>query len=157
MLSNWRSRAPELTDWILRDRVNQTNIWGRRFPKSQCESAKQKVSGFQGNAVTASLWDERGKVLLATSSPERDSKAIGRDALDRHRSARVGTWHWFAIDIDLHDEEHRPRLRRCDAFEPVQLEREGFDSRSTYLKCSRSNPASPQAVSRGGMVLSIGE
>ncbi|MGI9470306.1 MAG: TOTE conflict system archaeo-eukaryotic primase domain-containing protein [Rubripirellula sp.] len=105
MLAEWRSRASELSDWIMRDLVNRTDVWGRYLPKRNRESAKQKPGGFKGNAITAPFRDERGKVFLGKSSLEKHFKATDGGVLGIHSSARDGTSRWFAIDIDLHDEE----------------------------------------------------
>ena len=105
MLSEWRSRAPELADWILKDLVNRTDVWGRYLSQRQRKSTKEKSSGFKGNAITAPFRDERGKVFLRKSSLEKHFKATDGGVLGIHSSTRDGTSRWFAIDIDLHDEE----------------------------------------------------
>jgi hypothetical protein len=105
MLVEWRSRAPELATWILKHLVNRTDVWGRYLPLRNRDKQKEKPGGFKGNAITAPFRDERGKVFLNTNSLEKHFKATDGGVLGIHSAANDGSSRWFAIDIDLHDEE----------------------------------------------------
>jgi hypothetical protein len=105
MLSEWRSRAPELATWIMQHLVNRTDVWGRYLPQKNREQNREQKSGFQGNAITAPFRDERGKVFLNESSLEKHFKAVDGGMLGIHSSGSDFSSRWFAIDIDLHDDE----------------------------------------------------
>ncbi len=100
----WRSRGPELAEWILANLVNRTDVWGRYLPKRNRKEKKDSKTGFQGNAITAPFRDERGKVFLGTSSLEKHFKATDGGVLGIHSSGTDGSSRWMAIDIDRHDE-----------------------------------------------------
>ena len=101
----WRLRAPELGRWMLAHLVNRTDVWGRYLPKRNRRTEPTTKGGFKGNAITAPFRDERGKVFLGLSSLEKHCKATDGGVLGVHSSARDGTSRWFAIDVDLHDDE----------------------------------------------------
>ncbi len=98
----WRTRAAELANWTMTRLVNRTDVWGR-YLKPQHRENKH---GEMNNAITAPFRDERGKVFLGTSSLEKHFKARnGGSVLGVHSTGTDGSCRWFAIDIDLHDEE----------------------------------------------------
>jgi hypothetical protein len=101
----WRSRGPELAEWILANLVNRTDVWGRYLPIKNRKAKGESPTGFQGNAITAPFRDERGKVFLGTTSLEKHFKAVDGGVLGIHSSGTDGSSRWFAIDIDRHDEE----------------------------------------------------
>lgn len=105
MHAEWRSRGPELAAWIMRHLVNRTDVWGRYLAKRQRNKDDQKQSGFPGNAITAPFRDERGKVFLNVTSLEKHFKATDGGVLGIHSAGTDGSSRWFAIDIDLHDEQ----------------------------------------------------
>ncbi len=105
MRSEWRDRAPELAAWILKYLVNRTDVWGRYLPKRNRKASTEKQGGFHGNAITAPFRDERGKVFLGASSLEKHFKAVDGGVLGIHSASSDGSSRWFAIDIDLHDDE----------------------------------------------------
>ncbi|MFK8115029.1 MAG: hypothetical protein AB8B91_22700, partial [Rubripirellula sp.] len=105
MLSEWRSRGPELASWIMSNMVNRTDVWGRYLPKRNRKQNRDKKSGFQGHAITAPFRDERGKAFLNETSLEKHFKAVDGGVLGIHSSSNDGSSRWFAIDIDLHDDE----------------------------------------------------
>ncbi len=99
----WRERASELAAWAMSTLVNRTDVWGRYLGE------KYRRSNLQGNmnkAITAPFKQERGKVFLQESSLEKHFKARdGGGVLGLHTTASNGSSRWFAIDIDLHDED----------------------------------------------------
>ncbi len=105
MRSEWRDRAPELAAWILKHLVNRTDVWGRYLPKRSRKTNAEKEGGFHGNAITAPFRDERGKVFLGVSSLEKHFKAVDGGVLGIHSASSDGSSRWFAIDIDLHDDD----------------------------------------------------
>jgi hypothetical protein len=104
MLAEWRSRAPELAEWVFRHLVNRTDVWGRYLAKRHRKRSGESRAGFQGNAITAPFRDERGKVFLTTSSLEKHFKATDGGVLGIHSVGSDWSSRWFAIDIDLHDD-----------------------------------------------------
>ncbi|MGI9517947.1 MAG: TOTE conflict system archaeo-eukaryotic primase domain-containing protein [Pirellulaceae bacterium] len=98
----WRERAPELADWTMRRLVNRTDVWGRYLKKRH----RTNTAGEKNNAITAPFRNERGKVFLGCSSLEKHFKAKdGGGVLGLHSSGSDGSSRWFAIDIDLHDDD----------------------------------------------------
>ncbi len=98
----WRQRAPELAQWTMSHLVNRTDVWGRYLS----ERSRKREDRDVNHAVTAPFRDERGKVLLGLSSLEKHFKT--RDVggvLGVHSTAVDLTSRWFAVDIDLHDED----------------------------------------------------
>jgi hypothetical protein len=98
----WRQRAPELATWTMNCLVNRTDVWGRYLPKRSREREDREYN----HAITAPFRDERGKVLLGLSSLEKHfrTRDVG-GVLGLHSTSADLTSRWFAIDIDLHDEE----------------------------------------------------
>lgn len=98
----WRKRASELAEWTLMRLVNRTDVWGRYLPQRSRERADREVN----HAITAPFRDERGKVFLGISSLEKHyrTRDVG-GVLGIHSTSSDLTSRWFAIDIDLHDEE----------------------------------------------------
>jgi hypothetical protein len=96
----WRDRASELGDWVMENLVNRTDVWGRYLaPKYRGEDHKNK-------AITAPFKAERGKIFLQTSSLVKHFKAKdGGGILGVHSTSSENTSRWFAIDIDLHDDD----------------------------------------------------
>lgn len=127
----WRSRATELAEWILAHLVNRTDVWGRYLPKRNRKVEPTTKGGFKGNAITAPFRDERGKVFLGVSSLEKHFKATDGGVLGVHSSARDGTSRWFAIDVDLHDDEDLSVTREGNFVAArqwyEQLQQLGFD------------------------------
>lgn len=102
----WRERGPELAKWVMSHLVNRTDVWGRYLPKKNRKTKDQvRKGGFAGNAITAPFRDERGKVFLNTTSLEKHFKATDGGVLGIHSSGSDSSSRWFAIDIDLHDDE----------------------------------------------------
>ena len=101
MRAEWQGRGPELAAWIMKTLVNRTDVWGRYLPKRN----RKKKTGFQGNAITAPFRDERGKVFLNTTSLEKHFKATDGGVLGIHSVGSDWSSRWFAVDIDLHDDE----------------------------------------------------
>jgi hypothetical protein len=98
----WRARAGELAAWTMTHLVNRTDVWGRYL------SARQRKGEFgsQNRAITAPFREERGKVFLNLASLEKHFKT--RDVggvLGLHSMSADLTSRWFAIDVDLHDED----------------------------------------------------
>lgn len=96
----WRERADELGPWVMEHLVNRTDVWGRYLaPRYRGEDQKNK-------AITAPFKQERGKIFLQTSSLIKHFKTRhGGGVLGLHSASREGTSRWFAIDIDLHDDD----------------------------------------------------
>lgn len=100
--AEWRSRAKELAGWTARTLVNRTDVWGRYLSKR----SRHESEGRRNHAVTVPFREERGKVFLGEDSLEKHFKT--RDVggvLGLHASSSDLTSRWFAIDIDLHDED----------------------------------------------------
>jgi hypothetical protein len=100
----WSERAGELAAWIDRHMVNRTDVWGRYLAEKY---RGQPITGTARNkAITAPFRQERGKIFLAPSSLEKHFRAKdGGGVLGLHSSSSDGTSLWFAIDIDLHDDD----------------------------------------------------
>ena len=97
---DWRSNAKPLASWVMRLLVNRTDVWGRYLP------LKNRGDHGEKHAVTAPFRDERGKVFLGESSIEKHFRTIAPGGqLGLHSMGSDRTSRWFAIDIDLHDED----------------------------------------------------
>jgi len=96
----WRDRADELAQWAMERLVNRTDIWGRYLAKNyRGDDQKNK-------AITAPFSRERGKIFLQESSLVKHFRAKhGGGILGLHSASKDGTSSWFAIDIDLHDDD----------------------------------------------------
>jgi hypothetical protein len=93
----WYERAAELTDWVMLQLVNRTDVWGR-YTRRKGESSSR--------AVTVPFRDERGKVFLDADSLRkhfRTRQASGQ--LGIHNASTDLTSRWLAIDIDLHEDD----------------------------------------------------
>ena len=100
----WRERSRELAAWSMTHMVNRTDVWGRYLAK-QYRRVKSP-GGRENHAITAPFKDERGKVFLQESSLEKHFKAKhGGQVLGLHSTAADRTCRWFAIDVDLHEED----------------------------------------------------
>lgn len=100
----WKERAPELGAWAMNNLVNRTDIWGRYLsPKYRGTS----TSGLAKNkAITAPFKAERGKIFLQEKSLVKHFKAKeGGGILGLHSCSTDGGSRWFALDIDLHDDD----------------------------------------------------
>jgi hypothetical protein len=105
----WRERAPELASWTMLRLVNRTDVWGRYLKPQHRES----LSGKTNNAITAPFREERGKVFLDLESLQKHFRARdGGGVLGVHSTSSDGACRWFAIDIDLHDEEDNLSVTR---------------------------------------------
>jgi hypothetical protein len=102
LADEWRQRARELAQWTMQRLVNRTDVWGRYLAPSH----RRNADGKQNNAITAPFRDERGKVFLAASSLEKHFKrATPGNQLGLHSTSSDQTSRWFALDLDLHDED----------------------------------------------------
>ena len=100
----WKDRAGELATWFDSNMVNRTDVWGRYLAEKYRGESNQGTS--KNKAITAPFRQERGKIFLAKSSLEKHFKANdGGGVLGLHSSSSDGTSRWFAIDIDLHDDD----------------------------------------------------
>lgn len=100
--AEWRDRSAELGHWTYQHLVNRTDVWGRYLAKKN----RTNLQGATNNAITAPFRDERGKVFLGVSSLEKHFKAKDSGGvLGVHSTGSDGTSRWFAIDIDLHDDD----------------------------------------------------
>ena len=98
----WRERSDELAKWTFAHMVNRTDVWGRYLSKKN----RAKRGGGFNNAITAPFRDERGKVFLQESSLQKHFKARhSGQVLGIHSTGSDGSSRWFAIDIDLHDDD----------------------------------------------------
>ncbi|MEM6474147.1 MAG: hypothetical protein AAF802_31710 [Planctomycetota bacterium] len=98
----WRARAKELASWTAQSLVNRTDVWGRYLSKR----SRHENMGRRNHAVTVPFREERGKVFLGEDSLEKHFKT--RDVggvLGLHSSGSDLTSRWFAVDIDLHDDD----------------------------------------------------
>ena len=122
----WRERADELAKWTMSRLVNRTDVWGRYLaPKYRGEDNKNK-------AITAPFARERGKIFLQESSLAKHFKAKHSGGiLGLHSASKDGTSSWFAIDIDLHDDDDLSVTREGNYVAALgwrkQLEEMGFD------------------------------
>ncbi len=100
----WCERASELAAWAMHRLVNRTDVWGRYLKEKYRGTSS---TGNQKNkAITAPFRQERGKIFLQESSLEKHFKAKdGGGILGLHTSASDQSSRWFAIDIDLHEED----------------------------------------------------
>ena len=100
----WSDRAPELAQWIDKQMVNRTDVWGRYLKEKYRGESNQGTP--KNKAITAPFSRGRGKVMLQLSSLEKHFRASdGGGVLGLHSSSRDGTSRWLAIDIDLHDDD----------------------------------------------------
>lgn len=99
----WRERASELASWAMKHMVNRTDVWGRYLGERYRQANSQ---GNMNKAITAPFKQERGKIFLQESSLEKHFKARdGGGVLGLHTTASNGSCRWFAVDIDLHDDD----------------------------------------------------
>ena len=100
----WAERAGELATWFDKHMVNRTDVWGRYLKEKY--RGESNTGAPKNKAITAPFRQERGKVFLQSSSLEKHFKAKdGGGVLGLHSSSSDGTSRWFAIDIDLHDDD----------------------------------------------------
>ncbi len=100
----WKERAAELAGWVDANMVNRTDVWGRYLAEKYRGESNQGTP--KNKAITAPFRQERGKIFLAITSLEKHFKASdGGGVLGLHSSSSDGTSRWFAIDIDLHDDD----------------------------------------------------
>jgi hypothetical protein len=98
--TEWQERSADLADWVMTHMVNRTDVWGR-YVKRRGEDGKEGTA-----VITAPFRDERGKVFLDNDSLRKHFKVrSGVGVLGLHSASADQTPRWFAIDIDLHDED----------------------------------------------------
>jgi hypothetical protein len=98
--AEWQDRSAELADWVMTHMVNRTDVWGR-YVKRRGNDGEESTA-----VITAPFRDERGKVFLDTDSLRKHFKVrSGVGVLGLHSASADQTSRWFAIDIDLHDED----------------------------------------------------
>lgn len=101
----WRERAAELANWAMKHLVNRTDVWGR-YLKQQYRGTTNTGSA-KNKAITAPFRQERGKIFLQVTSLEKHFKAKdGGGILGLHTSGSDQSSRWFALDIDLHDDDN---------------------------------------------------
>jgi hypothetical protein len=99
----WRDRSKDLASWTMQNLVNRTDVWGRYMPLQ----SRKDADGKRNHAVTAPFRDERRKVFLKESSLVKHYRTHAPGGqLGLHSVAADGTSRWFAIDVDLHDEDN---------------------------------------------------
>ena len=100
----WIERATELAAWVDKHMVNRTDVWGRYLKEKYRGESNTGVP--KNKAITAPFKQERGKIFLQAASLEKHFKAAdGGGVLGLHSSSSDGTSRWFALDIDLHDDD----------------------------------------------------
>ena len=130
LAEEWRERAPELAAWAMNRLVNRTDVWGRYLsPKYRGESS---TGNPKNKAITAPFKQERGKIFLQQSSLEKHFKAKeGGGILGLHSCSSDGASKWFALDIDLHDDDDLSVSREGNFVAAKawykRLQEEGFD------------------------------
>lgn len=100
----WAQRAAELADWAMQRLVNRQDVWGQY---SVLTPAERRRSGKTYKAMTLPVKDKRGPAMVTldkltrhfASRHLRKPQIIGLHAKSPQASSK-----WFAIDIDLHDE-----------------------------------------------------
>ena len=100
----WAQRSAELAQWFDKNMINRTDVWGRYLKEKYRGESNQGTP--KNKAITAPFSRERGKIFLQTSSLEKHFRASdGGGVLGLHAASREGTSRWFALDIDLHDDD----------------------------------------------------
>jgi hypothetical protein len=98
--AEWQERSSELATWVMTHLVNRTDVWGR-YVRRRGEDGEDSTA-----VITAPFRDERGKVFLDADSLRKHFKVrSGVGVLGVHSASADQTSRWFAIDIDLHDED----------------------------------------------------
>ena len=101
----WATRASDLADWAMERLVNRKDVWGQY---SVLTPAERRRTGRSYKAMTLPMKDKRGADMVTldkltrhfASRPLRKPQLIGL-----HAKSKETTSKWFAIDIDLHDED----------------------------------------------------
>jgi len=153
----WHERSAELADWVLAHLVNRTDVWGRYVKRrGEADEAGTRV-------VTAPFREERGKVFLDAESLRKHFKVrSGSGVLGVHSASADQTSRWFAIDIDLHDEEDLSvtregnfsagqawwRVLREQGFDPLLLDSNGIGG--FHLLVLFAQPMAAQSVNEFG-------
>jgi hypothetical protein len=100
----WAQRAAELADWAMQRLVNRQDVWGQY---SVLTPAERRRSGKTYKAMTLPVKDKRGPAMVTLDKLTRhfSSRYLRKpQIIGLHAKSQQTTSKWFAIDIDLHDE-----------------------------------------------------
>lgn len=101
----WAQRASELADWAMGKLVNRKDVWGQY---SVLTPAERRRSGKTYKAMTLPMKDKRGPDMVTLDKLTRHfaSRHLRKpQIIGLHAKSQTATSRWFAIDIDLHDED----------------------------------------------------
>ncbi len=101
----WAARAPELADWAMQRLVNRKDVWGQY---SILTPTERRRSGKTYKAMTLPMKDKRGADMVTLDKLTRHfaSRSLRKpQIIGLHAKSKASTSKWFAIDIDLHDED----------------------------------------------------
>ncbi len=101
----WAQRASDLADWAMEKLVNRKDVWGQY---SVLTPAERRRSGKTYKAMTLPIKDKRGPDMVTLDKLTRhfSSRHLRKPQIvGLHAKSQESTSKWFAIDIDLHDED----------------------------------------------------
>lgn len=101
----WALRAGELADWAMARLVNRKDVWGQY---SVLTPSERRRSGRSYKAMTLPKKDMRGADMVTLDKLTRHfaSRHMRKpQIIGLHAKSKEATSKWFAIDIDLHDED----------------------------------------------------
>lgn len=101
----WAARAGELADWAMENLSNRLDVWGQY---SVLTPAERRRTGRSYKAMTLPVKDKRGPDMVTLDKLTRHFASRHRrkpQIIGLHAKSKDSTSRWFAIDIDLHDED----------------------------------------------------
>lgn len=154
----WALRASELADWAMEHLVNRRDVWGQY---SVLTPAERRRSGRSYKAMTLPMKDMRGADMVTLDKLTRHFSARSLrkpQIIGLHAKSKDATSKWFAIDIDLHDEDkaqaddHARRnlngaLAWCDAlradgYDPMLFNSNGYGGYHIWVLLAAPAPTS---------------
>lgn len=129
----WAQRAAELADWAMENLVNRKDVWGQY---SVMTPAERRRSGNTYKAMTLPMKNKRGPDMVTLDKLTRHfaSRYLRKPQIvGLHAKSQGATSRWFAIDIDLHDEDavgaedHARRNLNGALIWVRQLQQAGYD------------------------------
>ena len=152
----WAQRAGELADWAMLRLVNRKDVWGQY---SVLTPSERRRSGRSYKAMTLPMKDKRGADMVTLDKLTRHfaSRHLRKpQIIGLHAKSKETTSKWFAIDIDLHDEEKtaaedhaRRNLNgalawcekfRADGYDPMLFNSNGYGGFHIWVLLAEPTP-----------------
>lgn len=152
----WALRASELADWAMDRLVNRRDVWGQY---SVLTPSERRRSGRSYKAMTLPIKEKRGADMVTLDKLTRHfaSRSLRKpQIIGLHAKSKGATSKWFAIDIDLHNEDklhaddHARRnlngalawcdLLRADGFDPLLFNSNGYGGYHIWVLLAEPAP-----------------